>query len=217
MFLKNRNKIRNILIAILPGLVVAGFWGFADSPQRLTIIDADPENPAQVIIDADEEDKETIIGTQLFELIEPVWPDAQGYIYREGQHEEMWVEGYRIGLGAQGKLPDHLYAFAEQSPSIQERTWVINQPLNLTGYDSIKIDALTETTKGKALLVVSGNKDGSHDQEVAAEASIITGGEREIFTLDVSGLSGEYYIRIHVRTAGRGNSNYYRCYKVWLE
>jgi len=37
MFSKNRSKISNILIAVIPGLIIAGFWGFANSTQKTSI------------------------------------------------------------------------------------------------------------------------------------------------------------------------------------
>ena len=50
MFLKNRNKIKpiHILLAILPGLIVAGFWGFANPDPKMII---DPSLFGKIVID----------------------------------------------------------------------------------------------------------------------------------------------------------------------
>jgi hypothetical protein len=143
----------------------------------------------------------------------PSWPDAQGYIYNEGQHEDYWVEGMKWGRGtySYSKESDHLYvSVAGEEGYISETSWVTDSKVDLTAYNKVKVDfSGTGTTR----LVVSDIQMGISFQYVALLN--LFSPPRQVYELDISGLSGEYYIRVHAWTEGDNVKVY--CYKIWLE
>ncbi len=102
-----------------------------------------------------------------------------------------------------------------------EYTWVTNERVNLTGIDTIKIMwRQTWDDPGIWRLVVSNVKNSSYNSDVIKmihhESKI---SPYAVESLDVSDLTGEYYIRVHARrNSGIGDrASTTRVYKLWLE
>lgn len=153
----------------------------------------------------------------------PSWPDANGYIYNEGEHEDMWVEGYVVFEGAQqwSKESDHLYQYVEFMFSGALTTV---DKVDLTDHDYVKVEVdvsiggWLEHQGYYGLLVRSDHRDDRdatyYDARVLRGTS--TGGKITL-SLDVSSLLGEFYVQIWcIDVYGDG---YVRAktYRVWLE
>jgi hypothetical protein len=144
----------------------------------------------------------------------PSWPDVQGYIYNEGEHEEMWEVGLHQSGATPTKRPTTLRITAEDDA---EASFVTTQRIDLTPYSSLKINMYFVTDVGEGHIIVSSNQTGSLEDYTA---NVTLWGSPGTNTLNVSNLSGEYYIRIHVRNYdpyGWGMSSFLDVYKVWLE
>jgi len=147
----------------------------------------------------------------------PSWPDANGYIYNEGEHEEMWIEGMKRfggGIYSLSKESDHLYISAagdDMMGVIADTSWVTAEKVDLTAHNKVKVDLSgTDVTR----LVVS---DIQMDLSYTQTASLnLFSPSRQVYELDVSGLSGEYYIRVHAWSDNTSGSEVC-CYKIWLE
>ena len=130
---------------------------------------------------------------------EPVWPDEEGYIYNESTHEDMWVVGYDdVGsYNSFTKQADHLRIRAGDWEYESEMAAVTDEMVDLTGIDLIEIDwASHDENDGLSALIASTNKDGDatiYDARFIRNYAFV----RRIDTLDVSGLTGNHYIRIH--------------------
>lgn len=88
------------------------------------------------------------------------WPDANGYIYNEGEHEDMWEVGFewdwdkwykQEGWGEwewiadkyQSKEEDHLLLEHVRTTTAEDapvNTWVNTNPVDVTNYDLLKLD-----------------------------------------------------------------------------
>ncbi len=142
------------------------------------------------------------------------------YLYEEGNEVKDWVEGYSTGTGDQNKEDDHLHVWAEDA-TIGERTWVIDEPIDLTNISKIWIDweNVGDDNAGNAsVFIVSTSKtagSGTYNARLMTSRDFT----RTESSLDVSEESGLQYIRVHAKdahslTAVRSEIN---VYKVWLE
>lgn len=130
------------------------------------------------------------------------WPDVDGYIYDEGTHEDEWVAGYSNDGGSQSKESDHLLMEVDRNNSNPVRTWVTDSPIDLTNVDDVIFEWQGLSSSGGATAVhrvaASTSKGGQlavFDAEFTRNATSFS---RTTDTLDVSGLSGSYYIRFHI-------------------
>ena len=150
----------------------------------------------------------------------PSWPDANGFIYNEGEFEDMWVPGYSSGSGVQSKESDRLYLRGGLSfSSRDERTYVTDEMIDVTNYNALKIEWHVQAMwGGLGALIVSTNKMGNYLTYDAQLAQAIDTDGRVIGSLDISGLNGNYYIRMHAVSDLYGEApGEIEAYKVWLE
>lgn len=128
------------------------------------------------------------------------WPDADGFIFNNGEHDGMWGEGFKYGAGIQSKGAQ-LDLYAANSGDIEEITYVSIKSINFTNVDAIEIDWQNfgdSRNQNRSYLVVSSNPDGDHseyDEQIAETEDFF----RKTSVKDVSHLSGHYYVRIHAR------------------
>jgi hypothetical protein len=130
---------------------------------------------------------------------QPTWPDAQGYIYKEGENSDKWVRGYST-YGSYSNI-------IKNADNIQVSASDWEYGVDLTSINSIEIDWRGTLTGsfGNAALVVSTNKIASLGTYNARILKTNVSFSRLIETLNVSGLSGEYYIRVHSATGSQGD------------
>ena len=150
----------------------------------------------------------------------PSWPDANGFIYNEGEFEDMWVPGYSSGSGVQSKESDHLYLRGGTSfSSRDERTYVTDEMIDVTNYNALKIEWHVLGMAGSlGALIVSTNKMGNYLTYDAQLAQTFGTDGRVIGSLDISNLNGNYYIRMHAVSDLYGEiPGVIEAYKVWLE
>ncbi|KQC09715.1 MAG: hypothetical protein APR54_12500 [Candidatus Cloacimonas sp. SDB] len=150
-------------------------------------------------------------------------PDAQcpqaGYIYHGSTYNPIWVNGYSIGDGSQYLYQDNMYLNADQSRGISERSYVTDNPIDLTCINSVVIDWENvgwDWDNNRSYLVLSSySKYGKYDDnEINFER--IRPFTRRIDTLDVSALTGNYYIRIHAIDDGTDGTSTINVYSVEL-
>jgi hypothetical protein len=109
----------------------------------------------------------------------PSWPDASGYIYNEGEHGDMWVEGYSSSSSNTFTRHDdylHLYAVFNN-----EIAAVTDKKVDLTNISYVKMQFQY------------------YDNDVYYD---------RMAELDVSNLSGEWYIRFHIFVDANWSSLY---------
>lgn len=141
-------------------------------------------------------------------------------LYNEGLYEDKWVEGWSGGAGSQSKESDHLYLYAGGESGVHERTWVTDELVNLTGIAAVKIDwqGLGCVVDTECALVASTEKIQDYECWDAQLSRSDGTWARTIQTLDVSALSGLYYIRIHAFIdTGTGEAAELKVFAVWLE
>lgn len=139
--------------------------------------------------------------------------------YNEGLEYADWVPGYSIAVGGSlSKEIDHLYLYASNAAARVERTWVTDNAINLTNVGTLEIEWANEGVSFSANItrfIVSVDKMG--DYEVLTKSINKTGPfARTTDTLDVSDLTGNYYLRIHARdnSAAYARTSLVRAYKV---
>ncbi len=145
------------------------------------------------------------------------------YLYNESRFEDDWVEGYSAEDGSQSKEGDHLFLHVTSGSPMSpgERTYVIDDEIDLTNYDEIKINwenTGTDSTNNESYLVVSANKDGDHETGVEGSIAKTNSFSRTTDTLDISGsgFDGSFYIRIHAVNTGTTRARIL-AYKVYLK
>ena len=133
-------------------------------------------------------------------------------LYCEGRNEDFWEPGFSDG-GAQDpthvKEDDHLFLRAVRPGNFNlEETWVTIDTVTLTDWSQIEIDwenTGDNTNRNLSYLVVSDDQSGDHtvfDARLDKQGSF----GRTTDLLDVSGLTGDYYVRIHARNTTPGNN-----------
>ena len=128
--------------------------------------------------------------------------EGSNAVYKEGMEAVEFVEGYSDNTGTLSKESDHLFlsTFSDVSIYAAIRTYVIDEPIDLTNVNEITVDwelsGYGTYNLYYAKLCVSTIKMGSlGDYDKSLE--INGDNPRTEQVLDVSDLSGEYYLRLH--------------------
>jgi hypothetical protein len=146
-----------------------------------------------------------------------------GYrLYDYGTEHVSWVTGYSTGTGTATKESDYLSLTATFA-SNGVRTFVIDQAVDVT--DAAKLKMLwkndgDDSSRNRSYCVVSSNKNSDQDTYDARRY------RQNIFDytstpdeVDVSGLTGNKYIRFHAQgvSGSTGGTARVKVYAVWLE
>jgi|LSQX01.2.fsa_nt_gb hypothetical protein len=143
-----------------------------------------------------------------------------GDYYNEGVEGVLWVTGYTYQSGEIVKGANHIYLRAYYDGKYSERTAVTDVAVDLTNAYKVKIDWYNDSSdsyrsKRRSAFVVSTEKMSSlatYDARIHREGPF----SRRVDEIDVSGLTGNYYLRVHSRGEdGYVNRVYF--YKVWAE
>ena len=138
------------------------------------------------------------------------------YLYKEGAEPVSWVVGYSAGtiVNTQSKEADHLYL---QARSVGVRTYVTDSTVDLTNISTVWIDweNVGDATQ-YSCLIASTNKTATY---ISYNARLLVTGNfsRTEQSLDVSGLSGNHYIRIHATGPVDLAYSKIKAYKVWVK
>ncbi|MDD4896564.1 MAG: InlB B-repeat-containing protein, partial [Atribacterota bacterium] len=128
---------------------------------------------------------------------------APGYIYNGDEYDHYWTYGYIEGSGYYSKDNNYLYLTAGDYGAFAERSYVTDYPIDLTCINSIVIDWSNtgdDYDRNMSYLVVSSSsKHGNYDTDADARLERNRKFDRSTNTLNVSSLSGSYYIRVHAR------------------
>ncbi len=142
--------------------------------------------------------------------------------YDQGKEYVPWVAGYSVGTGNQSKETDHLYLYAHNTSGTAERVYVTDCAIYLDQIAALKIDWANDGSDDPyngSYFIASTEKNGdyaTHDAQLPKTYPFT----RRIESLDVSGLTGAYYIRAHARDHAVIGTEYIsslHVYKVWGE
>ena len=138
------------------------------------------------------------------------------YLYNEGVENVAWVTGYSAGTTGNTQSKEATYLHLE-ALSIGQRTYVTDAVVDLTSISTIWVDWVNTGDAGMySCLVASTNKTASYTTYNAR--TLVTGAfVRGTNSLDVSGLSGNHYIRVHASGVVGFIYSKIKAYKVWLE
>lgn len=145
-------------------------------------------------------------GTEVFSSFNPILFDTDG----SGSTENTsFVTGFNTG--GSNAVTENFYDSSLSSYStrlnvpgitgVSEIGWVTDVTVDLTGYSSLEVtwrQAGTANNNNSSRLVVSTNKTADSNT-FDARATAINTFSLTTTSLDVSGLSGSYYIRVHAR------------------
>lgn len=133
------------------------------------------------------------------------------YLFQNGTQIVSFVPGYDTP-GVNGSLaPGNPTVITGTTTNGAETAWVTDQPVDLTGWDEIRID-WSNTAGGNAngresYFVVSNTKMGQYNQDPAATSVSHTATfGRTTEPINVSSLNGPYYIRVHARRGSRDST-----------
>ena len=155
----------------------------------------------------------------LFFVIES--PDYS--FYDEGQDADDWVVGYSNGNGSQSKEADHLYlAIDNNASNAADRTYVTDAKIDCTLLNVIYIDyEVTDAHDNfNARFAISeGKNTNSGSANVTKYRDASGNRSRRTTSIDVSAVTGEYYLRVAARDAGtfENRPGKLKVYKVWGE
>jgi hypothetical protein len=148
--------------------------------------------------------------------------------YSNGVQNVPWSAGYSIGsigyiLFSQNPPLMYLEAGSSGNVSVNERATTTTNTVDLTYINTLYIDweglRSTSSIGQSANFIVSTSSTASFTTFNARTQVIFSNvaGDRRTSSLDVSGLTGNYFIRIHARdgssTSDRWNN--IRVYRVW--
>lgn len=140
------------------------------------------------------------------------WPDSEGYIYNESVHEEKWT-GYS-SLGSTDKRVDHLYAEAMDTGYA---CWYSDE-VDLTDFSTLSVYWNTQLTAfeydGEAHLEVTS--DPANVSSFVIRTMVVGVDGYRTTSLDVSGLNGQYHVRMKVLMDDKYDYAAYGAYTVRL-
>lgn len=170
--------------------------------------------------------------TFVFNAKKGVFVPDPAYYYKDGNEIEILTGGWVVGHTVDdptysvvyAKEDDHLYIATRRDTMDTQGAYVTDELVDLTNIDKlyvswefVVIHAPTDA-HNKAYLVVSSQKDGAlsvYDARVergyAPDAGVLQD------ELDVSGLTGEYYVRIHSLATTQSRGSAIKTYRVWGE
>ena len=148
-------------------------------------------------------------------------PNILSNYYNNGTENINWAEGYSLGTSAsntQSKQSDHLHIYVGDVSAEQVRTWVTDVPVDLTNISKLKItwnNYRSVHNSNQSHFVVSTEKMGNY---TTYNANFVRLQQFALTTdeMNVSSLSGHYYIRVHARSIS-GYTSGIRAYKIWGE
>lgn len=125
--------------------------------------------------------------------------------YKSGQEYAQIDQGYSESTGSQSKQSDRLYLEITTNNNVRsERTFVISNSVNLDdkAYVGIIYENLIKSVNTGIVnlrVMVSENKNTSYDDgDVHSTVAATTTSSDGRLYVDVSGLQGQYYIRVHL-------------------
>jgi hypothetical protein len=128
--------------------------------------------------------------------------DNIALIYQDGKEYVPIVEGISDGDGTVSRESDHLLIETGQADAATRRTWVTAVVVDLTNVDTLAIEWEGTVASGSpefAIFIADKRKQGTHSTDFAAKLTKTANFSRSVDTLDVSGLSGYYFVRVHGR------------------
>jgi len=137
-------------------------------------------------------------------------------LYIAGVEYVSWVTGYSYGSPTLSKESDHLRIRTDSTN--EQGTWVTNYPVDLTNISYIAVQSFeTLTVWGNASIVVSTEKNGdihnfTKKTDASTSSTIIDHSSMRV--LNVSDLSGPYYIRIHRQQGNSDQLTDFRIYRI---
>jgi len=110
---------------------------------------------------------------------------------------EVIQEPITIQENVLGKESDYLYLMVANSEGTSQSTWVTDNTVDLTDIDNVNVNCEFTIDRGRFYIIASSSKTGSvitYDAQLKEDYKF----NQTTKVLDVSNLSGSYYIRIHV-------------------
>lgn len=154
----------------------------------------------------------------------PAW-NTQPIYYDNGLEPVSWVEGYSLSTGSTEKYSSYLYAKVTGAPS--EIVWVTSTLVDLTNinilyvdWDKQKYHASQFSQMYLSGLYVYRYDNASYGAYNARTIIWEDGVGRRTDSLDVSNLTGGYYISVGIRWTGTSDSGVnedIKIYKIWGE
>jgi hypothetical protein len=154
---------------------------------------------------------------------------AQTQYYTNGTQNVAWTTGYSLGsfgFVSFGSSSIFVYAGSSSGESTtNQRTARTTNTVDLTNISTLYIDwqgiTSSPATLQTANFIVSTSSTGTFSTFNARTQVIFSsfGGDRRTSSLDVSGLTGNYFIRVHSRDGSStfGRWNEIIVYRVWGE
>lgn len=139
-------------------------------------------------------------------------------IYTLGTEHFAIANGYSSGTdGSRSKQSNHLF-LQYGAGSIGEIAYVTDVPINVARFKTLGIDwenTGSEANSNRSYLCVSPVKNGNADNYIL-RLERRQNFSREIGTLDISSLAGDYYIRIHAKTTSDNYRSRILTYRIYL-
>lgn len=129
-------------------------------------------------------------------------------IYNTGTEEVNFIQGFSAGTGVANKLAGSLRLETDSDGAV--RTWVTDNPVDLTGWDTVEINWRnngSNNANNHSYFVVSGARDLSYDQSVDASVHKTATFGAVTDSVNVSGINGPKYLRVHARRVGTRSSD----------
>lgn len=141
------------------------------------------------------------------------------FLYNSGNEVVPWIAGYSTGEGTRVKTETHLHLSGGDYISGGERAYVTSSTIDLTPYSRITAYWMYTLDPGEAYLVASTSQMSSHATYNARTflGGVLSSGTTHKRTLlDIRGITGHHYIRIHARAWSGGLAGV-NTLAIWLE
>ncbi|MGE5455600.1 MAG: immunoglobulin-like domain-containing protein [Ignavibacteriales bacterium] len=151
-------------------------------------------------------------------------PPAITYLYNEGVNSSAWVVGSAtssayVTVTRTKEATDLLTTVSSSDDyTVGSATWVTDNPVDLTDYSTLKIDSSQSGSCNYMNLIISASKTVAQPDEpkITINCGTYPSGSRNITSLDISSMNGNFYIKYVLNVRGLENGTT-KLYKVWLE
>jgi hypothetical protein len=148
--------------------------------------------------------------------------DSRTYLYKDGDECNVltggWVDGHSQGTFLRSKESDHLKITISAASS--SAAYVTNNAINLTDVNTLNIEWLCDQAGvgNRGLIFGAGAVKTDNAAEIASAIETTLPFAKKVSQIDVSALSGSYYIKFRVyQSSGVTGSTIGNDFKVWLE
>ncbi|HAE38218.1 MAG TPA: hypothetical protein DCG57_06205, partial [Candidatus Riflebacteria bacterium] len=145
---------------------------------------------------------------------------VEEFLFDNGTENVSFVNGFTSGTGT-GEVTELAASTRIRAVTTNgtERAWVTDLPVDLTGWDEVVINWSNtgqNNNNNLSRCIVSTNRNGGYATNIAASNNRTNSFAQRTDSINVSGLNGNHYIRVHARRNGNNGDSTVNVFSILL-